>query len=316
MIGLQKQEASMRTTKYPAVDAAIRKELRKRADPDWRPIRATFPDVPKSSFYKRIDVVKRTLQEERRAKRSRLAEPLSPRPGRRDPFALMAECDLRAELMAVLDLALRLRAASMDGERIKNPVAFDRSIQLRNRIVRLMLKVRKDRERFDQWHVSWSAAAKTMGRSTSVQLSHFRNQMILPEEWLALQIAIGALRDSKLLEAGPNASPKELYAAARSRLYVLKHLEGWRKRLMDYRIIGRQVAWILERANDRQDLPLEHVDLLREMTRRWVYHVADRCAERRGIYTGGPQRAFEILHHSQKHSVPALRAAMAFARMG
>ncbi|KQY95062.1 MULTISPECIES: hypothetical protein [unclassified Brevundimonas] len=306
----------MPTTKYPAVDAAIRKELRRQSDPDWRPIRATFPSVPKSSFYNRIKAVERALQEERRAKRLRLAEPLSPRAGRRDPFALMAECDLRAELVFVLDLSLRLRAASLEGDRIKNPVAHDQSIQLRNRIVRRMLLVRKDRERFDLWHVSWSAAARTMGRSTSVQLSHFRKQMLLPEQWSALQIAIGALRDAKLLDTGPNMSSRELYEAARSRLYVLERLEVWRNRQMDYRMMGRQVAWILERVQDRQDLSLEVVEPLRQMARLWVYHVAERCAERRGIPAEGPRHAVAVLHHSQKDSVPGLRAAMTFARMG
>lgn len=306
----------MPTTKYPALDAAIRKALRRQADPEWKPIRATFPDVPKSSFYKRIDVVKRTLREERRAKGRRLAEPLSPRAGRRDPFALMAECDLRTELVAVLDLTMRLRHASLDGDRVKHPVALDQSTALRNRIVRRMLLVRKDKELFDLWHVAWSGAARTMGRSTSVQLSHFRKQIILPEEWSVLQLAISALRDAKLRPTGHAASVKDLYEAARSRLYVLERLEVWRNRQMDYRMMGRQVAWILERVQDRQDLSLEVVEPLRQMARLWVYHVAERCAERRGIRTEGPRHAVALLHHSQKDSVPGLRSAMAFARMG
>lgn len=298
--------------RYAEIDKAIRRELRKKTKPDWVRIRATYPDIPKSSFYHRVKVNARNASQAGAAKKARLADPLRTTGIRRDPFLLIADFDLQAELADIDRLIDRVRSPSLDRRGgIKNPIAFDRSIGLRLKLLKLAPRVVLNSEDME-WPKICRMFAQSMGRSTAVQFSHFRRDILADEEWTAFHLAIGLLKDSKLIDTGPKASVKNLHRAITLRLKATKALVRWQEKLDEIRLVDRQVEWIVREVGKHDDLTPEVWDFLRRFAHLWIHLVGRRCGEGRGQVFSPEVDCVSWLKPRDWKNFPGIRTARAF----
>ena len=299
---------------YAQLDQVIRRELKASSIPSWSKVREKFPEVPRSSFYHRVRVTKRTLRLERGAKRDRLADPFATGAERRDPFKLLLDLDLEGRISQTLDLLNRSQwMADFCRRRMTDLTGVDRWKTLKSRLQNLECQLRSDNEHAFLWDSKWLAVAKDMGRSSTVSLRAFRKQMLADKEWLVLQGAVKALADTNMAPTGAATSEGSLYRAARARIIALERLVSLRTKVLNFRMMGKQVEWILARLAARRDLSLSVIIKARRTALAWVRHVAQTCAAKRGVETPEGQDAVNALLGRHLRTVPGFRMAMAFA---
>lgn len=264
------------------LDGAIRRELRAKGELDWPGLRLAYPAVPKSSFYHRVKANKSAIRKSVAAKKVRLANPLETTAVRRDPFLLIADFNLKAELIGINGLIERLRSAALDTQgRIKSPRAFDIALGFRLKWLKLAPDVIRNSDD-TLWSDICRRFAQSVGRSTAVQFSHFRRGMLTDEEWAAFHFAVGLLRDAKEIDTGPRALPKDLQHAVRLRLQATKAILRWQIKLDEIRLIDRQVEWIFRHVGEHEELTPEVWNQLRQFGQTWMHLVGRRYGEGRG----------------------------------
>jgi len=226
----------------------------------------------------------------------------------------LLDLDLEGRISESFKLLERLQwRANFCRRRMTDLTGVDRWKTLTLRLRNLDCQLRSETENDFLWDAKWLAVARNMGRSTTVSLRAFRKQMLADKEWSVLQDAVKALADTTTAPTGAATSEGSLYRAARARIIALERLVSLRTKVMNFRMTGKQVDWILTRLVARRDLSLSVMINARRTALAWVRHVAQTCAARRGVQTPEGQDAVNALLGRHLHTVPGFRMAMAFA---